>query len=154
MKTVGRSIRCYNIFISICVEYNYKWEEQCTYLSEKLEQVPALIKIDEDVKVADGLKVLVKNQAGLLEPDLDVLVIRVRDLDEFNSACLEVGDVPNNIVGQECNVLHTGAVVVVHVFFDLGLLLADGGLVDGHFDNFVGRGHDDGLEGGVFTVIS
>lgn len=128
-----------------------KW---CTYLRKKLEQIPALVKIDENVKVADGFEILVKNQTRLLETDLDVLIIRVGDLDEFNSACLEVGDVPDDVVGQECNVLHTGAVVVVHIFLDLGLLLADGGLVDGHLDDFVGRCHDDGLECRVFTVIS
>lgn len=33
------------------------------------------------------------------------------------------------------------------VLLDLGLLLARGGLVDGHLDEVVGRGHDDGVEG-------
>jgi hypothetical protein len=33
----------------------------------------------------------------------------------------------------------------------LGLLLALGGFVDGHLDDFVGRGHDDTLQGGEFT---
>ena len=47
--------------------------------------------------------------------------------------------------------LDAGAAVVVDVLFDLGLFLAGGRLVDGHLDGFVGRGHDDRAEGGVFT---
>lgn len=37
-----------------------------------------------------------------------------------------------------------------HVLLDLGLLLARGGLVDGHLDKVVGRRHDNGVEGGEF----
>lgn len=43
-----------------------------------------------------------------------------------------------------------GVAVVLNVFFNLRLFLADGGLVDGHFDFFVGGGHDGGGEGGEF----
>lgn len=49
--------------------------------------------------------------------------------------------------------LHASAVVVVDVFFDLGPFLAFGGFVDGHFDDFVGGGHDDAFEGREFTIF-
>lgn len=49
--------------------------------------------------------------------------------------------------------LDAGAVVEVDVFFDLGFLLAFGGFVDGHFDDFVGGGHDYALEGGEFAAF-
>lgn len=39
--------------------------------------------------------------------------------------------------------LHACAAVEVDVFLDLGLLLAGCGLVDGHFDDVVGGGHND-----------
>ncbi len=48
--------------------------------------------------------------------------------------------------------LDAGAVVEIDVFFDLRCLFAGGGLVDGHLDDFVGRGHDDGAEGGEFRA--
>lgn len=46
--------------------------------------------------------------------------------------------------------LHTGSVVELHVFFDLGLFLSVRGLVDGHFDHVIGAGHDDRFECAVF----
>ena len=45
--------------------------------------------------------------------------------------------------------LYASAVIEVDVFFDLGLLFAVGGFVDGHFDDVVGGGHDDGFCGWV-----
>ena len=41
--------------------------------------------------------------------------------------------------------LDAGAVVEVDVFFDLGLLFALCGFVDGHFDDFVGGCHYNAL---------
>lgn len=42
--------------------------------------------------------------------------------------------------------LDTSAIVEVNVFFNLALLLAVGGLVDGHFHDFIWTGHDDRLQ--------
>lgn len=49
--------------------------------------------------------------------------------------------------------LHASTVVIVDVFFDLGLFLAFGGFIDGHFDDFVGGGHNDAFKGGEFAAF-
>ena len=94
-----------------------------------------------------------QNQPRLFESDLHILVISVGDFDELDTPGFQVSDVPDDVVGEESNVLHTGAVVEVDVFFDLGFLFAVRGLVDGHFYDFVGRRHYDGFEGRVFAVF-
>ncbi len=54
------------------------------------------------------------------------------------------------VIGAEGEVLDAGGVVVpVEVFLDLRLLLARGGLVDGHLDEALAAGHDLGHQGGV-----
>lgn len=93
-----------------------------------------------------------KGQAGLLQSDLHVVVVSAGDLDEFHTASLEVCDVSDDVVGQESDVLHTGTVVEVDIFFDLRLLLALGWFVDGHLDDLVWRGHHDTLQSGEFTT--
>lgn len=122
-----------------------------TYLGEKLEQVATLIKVNQNIQALNRLKVFLQHQSGLLEPGLHVGVICVRDLDELDSAGLQVGDVADDVVCEKGDVLHTGTVVEVHVLLNLRLLLALCGLVDGHLDDLVGGGHDDTLQSGEFT---
>lgn len=142
MKIVGRSMRCYTCqYIKTKQDLNGYWID--AHLRKQLQQIPSLIEINQYIQIPDRLKILLQNQPGLLEPYLQVLVIRIWDLDEFNTPGSEVGDVADDIVCSKGDVLNTSAVEKVDVFFDLGLFLAFGGFVDGHFDYFVRGGHDD-----------
>lgn len=127
--------------------------KRATYLGEQLQEVAILIEVDENIQAPDGLKVFLQLQSRLLQTRLHIFIICGWDLDELDAARFEVGDVPNNVVRHESNVLDTGSVVEVNILLNLGLLLALGGLVDGHLHNLVGGGHDDTLQGGEFTEI-
>ena len=120
-------------------------------LREQLQQIPIRVKVNEDVELAQRVKVLVQHHADPVEPSADVVVVSARHLDELDAAGTQAADGGDDVRRAEGDVLDAGAAVVVDVLFDLGLFLAGGGLVDGHLDGFVGRGHDDGAEGGVFT---
>lgn len=115
------------------------------YLRKQLQQIPILIEINQNIQRTNGIKVFMQLQTCLLQPDLDILVVCIWDFDELDASCFQVCDVADDIVCSEGNMLHAGAVVEVHVLFDLGLLFTLCGLVDGHLDNFVRRGHDDAL---------
>lgn len=124
-----------------------------TYLGEQLQEVTALVKVDQNIQATDGVEVFVQDQTSLLHPHLEILVICVGDLDKLHAASLEVGDIPDDVVCPESDVLNTRTVVEVDVFFDLRLLLALGWLVDGHFDDFVRGSHHDTLQSGEFTCF-
>ena len=65
---------------------------------------------------------------------------------------LELCDGVDDVFGSESDVLNTGTAIEVDIFFDLGLLLTLGRLVDRHFDDVVGGRHNDTLEGREFTI--
>lgn len=119
-------------------------------LSEQLQEISALVEIDEDVKLLQGVEILLQLEVNLgrLQPEPHGLVVGVGDADEVDAALAEVGDGGDYVPSTERNMLHTGPVVKVDEFFDLGLLLAGGRLVDGHLDDFVGRSHYHRAEGG------
>ena len=123
-----------------------------TYLGEQLKEVATLVKVNKDIQALNGFKVFLQHQARLLQASRHIGVVCLRDLDELHSASLQVGDVADNVVGLESDVLDTGTVVEVHILLDLGLLLALGRLIDGHLDDLVGRRHDDTLQGREFTT--
>ena len=93
-----------------------------------------------------SMSVLLQPDLALCQKDFHLLVIAVGYVDELNGAPLHAGDGGNDVRGSEGYVLHAGAVVEVDVLFDLGFLLAVRRLVDGHFDQLVQGGHDDGFE--------
>jgi hypothetical protein len=115
-------------------------------LREQLQQVPTLIKINQDVQAFQHFKVLIERHARLLQPHLHAIVVRLRHLDKLNTSRLQIRNIAHDIVCSERNVLHTRSTIKVNILFYLRLLLALGGLVDGHLDDVVGRAHDDGLE--------
>ena len=117
-------------------------------LREQLQQVPPLIEINQDIQPLQHLKVLLELHPRPLQPQPHRIVVRLWHLYKLDAPRLQVCDVPHDVVGPQRNVLHAGPAVEVDVLLDLGLLLAVGGLVDGHLDDVVGRRHDDGLEGG------
>jgi hypothetical protein len=109
-----------------------------TYLSEQLEKVTTFVKVNQNIQALDGLKVFLQNQARLLQPGLHVDVVCLGDFDELHASSLQVGDVADDIVGLESNVLDTGTIVEINVLLDLRLLLALRGLIDWHLDHLVG----------------
>lgn len=123
-------------------------------LRKQLQQITPLIKVNQNIQTLERLKILIQNHALVLQPLLHPLVVCLRDADELHTAGLQVCDGGDDVVGSEGDVLHAGAAVEVDVFFDLGFLVAEGWLVYGHFDGFVGGCHDDGLEGGEVTMQS
>lgn len=58
----------------------------------------------------------------------------------------------DDVVGFESDVLDSSTPVIVHIFLDLGLLLAQCWLVDGHLDGLLIVGHHDGAQRAVFCV--
>jgi hypothetical protein len=115
-------------------------------LREQLQQVPALIEINQDVQTLEHLKVLIERHTRLLQPHLHAIVVRLRHLDKLHTSCLQIRNVAHDIVCSERNMLHTRSTIEVNILFYLRLLLALGGLVDRHLDNVVGRAHNNGLE--------
>jgi len=121
-------------------------------LGEDLEQVTGLVIVDQDIEVLDDVQVLRDLGSGTLEAETQVLIVGGRDGQELHTAGTQVGDGLDDILGVEGNVLDTSTTIVLAVLGDLGLLLAHGGLVDGHLDLLGGIGHDDGAQGRVFGV--
>ena len=115
-------------------------------LGENLEQVAVLIIVDEDVQLGEHVHVLGDLKVGVLEADLEVLIVRRRHGQELAAARAQGLDRLDDVVGAERNVLRAGAAVKLDILLDLRLALADGGLVDGHLDLFVIVGHDDRAE--------
>ena len=119
-------------------------------LRKQLQQIPTLVEINQDIEFPQRFEILaqLKVDLGRLQAEAHRLVIRLGDADELDAALAQVGDGADHVRGAEGNVLDARPVVEVDELFDLRFLFARGGLVDGHFDGFVGRGHDDGAEGG------
>lgn len=63
-------------------------------LSEYLQQIPALIEIDEDVEFLQSIEILLQLEVNLggLQPEPHGIVVCVRDADEVNATLAEVGD--------------------------------------------------------------
>ena len=117
-------------------------------LSEELEEVTALVVIDEDVELLNGIQVLLELPVALLglEALADGVVVGLRDIDELDTAGAHGADGGDDVRGKQGNVLHTGSGVEDDVLLDLRLLLAGRGLVDGHLDQVVLGRHDDRVE--------
>lgn len=116
-------------------------------LREQLQQVPALVEVDQDVQAPEYPEVLVETHPHRLEGLPHGVVVRSGHLDELNAAGLEAGNGLDDVCAAEGDVLDARAVVEGDIFFDLGLLFALSGLVNGHFNAFVGGGHDNRFEG-------
>jgi hypothetical protein len=115
-------------------------------LSEELQQVPTLVKVDENIQTLEHLKVLVELESRFLEPHLHRVVVRFGHLDKLDAASFQVGNVAHDIIRSQRNMLDARAAVKVDVFLNLALLFTLGRLVDGHLDHVVWRAHDDALE--------
>lgn len=118
-------------------------------LGEELEEVPLLVVVDEDVEALNGVEVLLQLPLPLLGTQALAHggVVGRRDADELDAALAHGGHGGQDVVREQGNVLHAGAAVEDDELLDLRLLLARGGLVDGHLDHAVGRAHDDRVEG-------
>lgn len=108
-----------------------------TYLGEQLKKVATLVEVNQDIQASNRLKVLLEDETGFLETGLHINVICLGHLDELDTSSFEVGDIPDDVVGVEGDMLHAGTVVKVDVLLDLGLLFTLGRLVDGHLDNLI-----------------
>lgn len=118
-------------------------------LGEDLQQIAALIVVDEDAEALDRVQVLLELPAALLrlEALAHGVIVRGGDVDEVDAARAQGRDGGDDVRREEGDVLDARARVEDDVLLDLGHLLARSGLVDGHLDNVVGRGHDDGAQG-------
>ncbi|KAL2282049.1 hypothetical protein FJTKL_11121 [Diaporthe vaccinii] len=119
-------------------------------LREQLQQVPALVVVDQDVQPLDGLEVLLQLPAPLvrLEPHADRLVVRGGHVDELHAARPQGGHGGQDVGRLDGDVLDARARVEDDVLLDLRPLLAEGRLVDRHLDDLVGARHDNALERG------
>lgn len=118
-------------------------------LGEELEEVATLVVVDEDVELLDGVEVLLELPVALLrlEAEADGVVVGGGDVDELDTTGAQGRDGGDDVLGQEGDVLDSRAGVEGDILLDLGLFLSGSGLVDGHLDEVVGGGHDDGGEG-------
>ena len=67
-------------------------------LREKLQQVTALIKVNQDIQALEHLKVLIQLETRLLESHLHGIVVRLRHLDELHAPRFQVGNIANDII--------------------------------------------------------
>lgn len=120
-------------------------------LGEQLEEVPTLVKVDQNIQATNSVEIFVQDQTRLLHPHFQAFIVCIGNLDELHATSLEVGDIPDDVVCAESDVLDSSTVIKIDVLFDLRLLLALGWLVDRHFDNLVRGSHHDTLQSGKFT---
>lgn len=81
---------------------------------EDLQQVPALIKVDQDVEPFEHIHVRREGPGYVRESLAEIDVVCGGDLEELHPAGLEVCDGCDYVVGAERDVLDASAVVVVH----------------------------------------
>jgi hypothetical protein len=148
MNTVGRSIRCYERLDVSFGSRAFRNAHEQPYLCEQLKQIPAFVKIDQNVEPLERLEILFQLQSRSFEPLCHRIVVSLRNLDELHTSGLQISDSLDDIVGAKGDMLYACAAIEVDVLFYLRLLLALGWLVNGHFDNFIGRRHYDRLERG------
>lgn len=133
------------------------------YLGEKLQEVATLIEIDQYVKTFQRLEVLIQHHSLLLKSQFHrvivgfwhcetvsflscILRIVMLAFDELHTPCFQVFDVPDNVICSKSDVLDSSTSIEVDVFFYLRLLLSFCWLIDGHFNDIVGRRHDHRFE--------
>jgi hypothetical protein len=108
-------------------------------LSEGLQQIATLIKVHEDAQLLDPLQIFIDMQfLGPSQALTQRVVVVVRHGDELHAALLQIQDCGADVVGKEGDVLHAIAAVEGHELFDLRLLEAGRGLVDGDLDEAAG----------------
>ena len=116
-------------------------------LGEDLKQVAVLVVVKQDLVLLEGVDVLSHLDAHIRQILADVVVVCVGNAEEFDASFSERADCFNDGLSLEGDVLSSCAVIVIDVFLDLRLLLALGGLVDGHLDVLVVVSHHDGPQG-------
>lgn len=94
MKTVGRSIKCYTPLAYQLSPFKVLG----SYLRKQLQQIPTLIKINQNIQITNSLEILLQNKTGLLKSYLHILVVCVWNLDELDSPRFEIRDVADDIV--------------------------------------------------------
>lgn len=118
-------------------------------LGEQLQQIPALVKINQNVQLLNRLKRLLQFQACRLQSLTHVVIVRLRHRNELDAPRTKIRDGIDDVGRSKRDVLDSRTVVEVDVLLNLALLLAKSGLVDWHLDDIIRRSHDDGLESGV-----
>lgn len=103
-------------------------------LGEQLQQIAALVEVDENTQLPQLIEILGYLDRGIRKALLHELVVRVRDLDELNATLAKVRNVANDVVCPQRNVLDSSTIIKINILFDLRLLKAFGGLVDWHLD--------------------
>jgi hypothetical protein len=84
-------------------------------LREELEQVAALVEVDQDVEPLDGFEVFDQPDRRPLQPLSHVGVVRVWDGDEVDASGSHVGHGGDDVGRLEGDVLDAGPVVKVDV---------------------------------------
>lgn len=107
------------------------------HFSENLEDVSVVVEVNQNLKFAQHLEVLVHFGLGVRQLGLDEVVLAVGDVQEFESTLLEVGDFVDDVPRAQCDVLHARAALLVDLLLDLGHALAFRRFIDRHFDSFV-----------------
>ncbi len=114
---------------------------------EELQQVAFLVAIDEDAERPDRRRSLRRSRRRAAAARRSSCRARSRNSTPFSrsapTGALDVG-------GEQRDVLHAGAAVVVEVLLDLALALARGRLVDRELDRMRVVGHHDAHERAVF----
>src|ERR671938_1657878 len=107
-------------------------------LREDLEEVAVVVAVGEDAQPPQVVVRLV----DLADAVADLLVVRLRRLEEEDATLLQRLDGLDDVRRRERDVLHAGAAVEVEVLLDLALPLALGRLVDRELDLPFAAEHD------------
>lgn len=121
-------------------------------LAEDLQQIPVLIEIDQNLQLLQHFQVLRHLDAALGQPLAQRRIIVGRNRQELHAARPQTANGRKDVAGVERNVLHTGSGIIVDVLLDLRTLLAQGRLVDGHFDRLLVVADDNRTKRRVFGV--
>src|SRR5512133_2820890 len=99
-------------------------------LREDLQQIAVLVAVSQDLEALQVGIVL----ADLADAALDLVVVRVRGVEEEHAPLLHRLDGADDVLALQRNVLHAGSVVELEVLLDLALALALCRLVDRELD--------------------
>src|SRR5215212_743642 len=117
-------------------------------LGEDLEQVPVLVAVGKDAQPLQVGVVL----GYLPDPLLDLFVVRLRRVEEDDTALLQRLDGADDVLALHRDVLHARPVVELEVLLDLALPLALRGLVDRELDLPAPVRHHLGHQSGVLGL--
>lgn len=83
-------------------------------LRKDLQQIPALVKVDQDIQPLQPRHVCPVGPRYVREPLAEVGVVWGRDLEELYAACLKVCYSCDDVVCAEGDVLDACAVIILH----------------------------------------